>query len=81
MTGRPPTVEPIEVVRAVALHHEPVASARDINEQLDLEPDSMRERMKRLADDGYLGVKKPGSSALVFWVSDKGRELLAEEGF
>lgn len=65
----------------MALHHEPVASARDINEQLDLEPDSARERMKRLADEGYLGVKKPGSSALVFWVSDEGRELLAAEGF
>ncbi len=37
--------------------------------------------MKSLADEGYLGVKKPGSSALVFWVSDKGRQLLADEGF
>jgi len=68
-------------VRAVALHHEPVASARDINEELGLKPDSARERMKSLADEGYLGVKKPGSSALVFWVSDKGRQLLADEGF
>ena len=60
------------------LHPEPIVTARDIHETLDLEPDSARERMKSLADEGYLGRKKVGSSALVFWPTDQGRALLAD---
>jgi hypothetical protein len=78
MGGRPPTVEAVEVMRAIALHPEPVVAARDINEEIGLEPASALERLKSLADEGYLKKKQPGSSALVFWMSDKGRELLAE---
>ncbi|MBX0326072.1 helix-turn-helix domain-containing protein [Halomicroarcula sp. F13] len=78
MAGRPPTVEAAEVMRAIALHPEPVVTARDINEELGLEPDSARERLKSLAEEGYLKMKQPGSSALVFWMTDKGRELLSD---
>jgi predicted ArsR family transcriptional regulator len=75
--GRTPTVSAEEVMQAIALHPEPVVTAKDINAELGLEPDGARERLKSLADDGYLEYKKPGGSALVFWMSDKGRRLLA----
>jgi len=78
MSGRPPTVSAQEVIRAIALHTEPVVTARDINDELGLEPDSARERLKALVDDGYLGSKKAGSSALVFWLTEKGRRKLAD---
>lgn len=76
--GRPPTVSAVEVMRAIALHPEPVVTARDINGELGLEPDSARERLKSLVEEGYLDMKKPGGSALVFWMTDEGRELLAK---
>jgi len=53
-------------------------TARDINDKLGLEPDSARERLKSLVDEGYLGSKKAGSSALVFWLTEKGRAELSE---
>lgn len=78
MSGRPPSVSTEEVIRAIALHPEPVVTARDVNEELGLEPDSARERLKSLVEEGYLGSKKAGSSALVFWLTDEGKRLLGE---
>lgn len=78
--GRPPTVSVEEVMQAIALHPEPVVTARDVNVQLGLEPDSARERLKSLAGEGYLEMKRPGGSALVFWMTDKGKRVLANAG-
>jgi len=62
----------------MALHPEPVVTARDINEELDLSPDGARERMNALVKDGYLEKKHVGASAVVYWFTDKGRDLLTE---
>lgn len=78
MPGREPTVSAEKVMQAIALHPEPVVTARDIHEDLDLKPDGARERLKRLVDEGYLEMKRPGGSALVFWMTDKGRSVLAD---
>lgn len=80
MVGKPPTVDARRVMEAIALHPEPVVTARDINEKIGLKPDGARERLKALADDGYLEMKRPGGSALVFWMSDEGRALLQDGG-
>lgn len=78
MPGRDPTVSAEKVMYAIALHPEPVVTARDIHAELGLKPDGARERLKSLVDEGYLEMKRPGGSALVFWMTDKGRQLLAE---
>ena len=75
--GRPPTVTAEEVMRAIALHPEPVVTARDINDTLDLEPASALARLNALCEEGYLHKKQPGSSAAVFWMSDEGKALLS----
>lgn len=77
MPGRNPQVSPEEVMKAIAMHPEPVVTASDINEEIGLSRDGARERLKSLAEDGYLDVKRPGSSALVFWMTDKGRATLS----
>lgn len=77
--GRPPTVDAKTVMQAIALHPEPVVTARDIHEELGLEPDSARERLKALVKEGYLEQKRPGGSALVFWMTPEGRALLAPD--
>jgi len=58
--GRPPTVSADEVMRAIALHPEPVVTARDINEEIGLKPASALARLHTLADEGYLDKKEPG---------------------
>jgi len=76
MAGRKPSVDIPTVVKAVALHPEPVVTAADIHDDLGLSQAGARERLKRLVDDGYLGMKEAGSSALVFWLADKGKRAL-----
>ncbi len=78
MSGRNPEVSVQEVMKAIAMHPEPVVTASDIHEEIGLSPDGARERLKSLADEGYVGIKRPGSSALVFWMTDKGRAALAD---
>lgn len=74
--GRPPSLSAAEVCRIVALHSEPVVTAKDIHEKMDMTPRGAQERLKSLAADGYLGSKKVGSSGRVFWLTSKGKQTL-----
>lgn len=76
MPGRPPTVTTEEVIRAIALHPEPVVAANDIADEIGLTPPGARERMKTLVEEGYLQKKTVGSGGLVFWLTADGRALL-----
>lgn len=78
MAGRKPSVETKLVVKAIALHPEPVVVARDIHEAIGLTPDGARERLKALEQEGVVKSKQAGSSALVFWLTDEGRSMLSE---
>jgi DNA-binding MarR family transcriptional regulator len=78
MGGRPPSVSAEEVVQAIALYPEPIVTARDIHDDIGLQPASALKRLNRLVDEGYLRKKKVGSSAAVYWISDEGRDLLAD---
>ncbi len=81
MPGRKPEAATEDVMKAIAMHPEPVVTASDVHEQIGLSKDGARERLKSLAEEGYLGVKRPGSSALVFWMTDKGRRALTDAQF
>ena len=74
--GRPPRNSDTEVCQAVALHPEPVVTAADIHEELDLTQRGAQGRLKSLVEEGYLESKKVGSSGLVFWLTPKGRQQL-----
>lgn len=76
--GRPPRKSAAEVCKAVALHPEPVVTAKDIHEQLEMSPDGAFDRLKKLAEQGYLDSKEPGASAVVFWLTDKGKAELSD---
>lgn len=75
--GRPPRVSAEDACRIVALHPEPVVTASDVHEAMNMTRRGAQERMKRLVEDGYLKSKKVGSSAIVFWLTDKGKDALA----
>lgn len=78
MGGRPPSVPVEDVMQAIALHPEPVVTARDINGKIGLQPPGALARLRALEDDGYLKSKDAGSSAVVFWMTERGRAVLAE---
>jgi len=64
-------------MQAIALHPEPVITAADIHETINLERPSALARLNSLSDDGYLERKEVGSSAVVFWMTDKGKAELS----
>jgi len=74
--GRPPSISAEEVCRILALHPEPVVTAADVHEEMDMTQRGAQERLKSLVKDGYLASKRVGSSAVVFWLTDKGRNTL-----
>jgi len=74
--GRPPRLSDGDVLRIVALHHEPVVSSKDIHEEMDMTQRGANKRLQRLVDDGLLAKKEVGSSAMVFWLTDDGKEAL-----
>jgi predicted ArsR family transcriptional regulator len=74
--GRPPKHSPEEICRTIALHPEPVITAADVHEAMDMTQRGAQERLKRLVEDGYLESKKVGASGLVFWLTSKGRNTL-----
>jgi predicted transcriptional regulator len=75
--GRKPTVSDEEILRAVRVHPEPVITAKDIVEQIELTRQGVHNRLEDLVEEGYLKRKEVGSRAVVYWLSDKGKERAA----
>jgi predicted transcriptional regulator len=75
--GRPPRLSDGEVLRLVALHPEPVVSSKDIYEEMDMTQRGANKRLQKLVADGLLDQKEVGSSAMVFWLTDKGKKELS----
>ena len=76
--GRPPRMSAEEICQIIALHPEPVVSASDVHEDMDMTQRGAQTRLKKLTEEGHLDKKKVGSSGLVFSLTDKGRESLAK---
>ena len=74
--GRPPRQSDEEICRIIALHPELVVTVSDVYEEMDMTKRGAQERLKSLADEGYLNSKKVGSSGLVFWLTQEGKEAL-----
>lgn len=66
-----------DLLRYVALQPEPFATATDINEKTSVQYKQTRNRLDDLVDDGLLNVTMVGTTK-VYWLSDAGRERLAE---
>jgi hypothetical protein len=77
--GRSPLVDDIEVLRAVASHPDPVVTAEDL---VPLLPYSGRRginnRLVSVSERGLLRRKEVGAQAVVYWLSDAGQSMLAE---
>jgi predicted transcriptional regulator len=70
--GRSPEVSDEEILRAVGLHDEPVVSPSDVAEAVDMSNAGINNRLRQLADEGYLIRKEVGAKAVIYWLSDEG---------
>jgi predicted transcriptional regulator len=67
----------VEIVRYVHMRPEPFATARDIEKHTDVGYKQTPNRMNQLVEKGLLKVKKVGTTK-VYWLSDEGKEALAD---
>lgn len=64
---RPVSVEDSEILAAFETTKSPVSTVQDISEDIPLEPDSVRLRLKEMENQGRVTSKKVGARAVVWW--------------
>lgn len=68
-----------DVLRMFALSEKPALSATDLHERLDMTPEGARTRLKKLEGLGLLHSGKAGKRTQIYWLSQKGREEVAQQ--
>jgi predicted ArsR family transcriptional regulator len=67
-----------ELLRIFALSPDPVLSSPEVAERLPISNQAVNKRLKKLQRNGILKSKKVGSAARIYWLSDDGRQQLAD---
>lgn len=65
-----PKVDDEDIIRTLRAHREPVATAGDLADTLEVNPETVRRRLNGLHEAGQVGRKQVGSRAVVWWVRD-----------
>jgi hypothetical protein len=69
-----------EVLTAVAQHPDPVIVAKDLLPYLSYHSDDgIRNRLNELSENGLLHKRSVGARAVVYWLSDDGREMIRRD--
>lgn len=76
--GPTPSDNELELLRLVRLQPRPFATASDIEPDTSVGYKQTRNRLDQLVEDGLLNVRTVGRTN-VYWLSDAGKERLAEE--
>lgn len=72
--GAPQEVSDDELLAAVRTHKDPAVTASDIAERVGLTSQAVNKRLPRLVEQGYLRKKEVGAAAVVYWLTQAGRE-------
>ncbi len=73
MTGPTPRVSDEEILKHVALAPDPIVTAGEISELVDMTQQAVNKRLNQLVEEGYLNSRKVGSAAKVYWITEPGR--------
>lgn len=77
MTGPPPRISDEEILKLVALSPDPIVTAGEIAEKVDMTQQAVNKRLGQLVEDGVLNSRKVGSAAKVYWITEDGRAEIA----
>lgn len=77
MPGRKPEVSDDELLRAFLLAADPVLTASEVAARVDMTRQGAHRRLQQLERDGLIRSKKVGAKAVVWWLSDEGRDRAA----
>lgn len=76
--GRPKDITDEEILQEVALSRGPVVTAPELADRLGISSSAVNKRFDDLVEDGYLNERQVGAKAIVYWLTDEGRELVAQ---
>lgn len=76
--GRPKDITDEEILQEVALSRGPVVTAPEISDRLGISSSAVNKRFDDLVDEGYLNERQVGAKAIVYWLTEDGRRLVAE---
>jgi len=70
--GRKREISDEQILRAIALHPDPVVTAQEVADSIDMSPQGVNKRLKELAGKGYIVRKEVGARAVIYWMDDDG---------
>jgi DNA-binding MarR family transcriptional regulator len=76
MANGPEKESDAEILRQMALYYAPVVTAKKLSEQLSITPQAVNKRLNRFEDEGWVDREKVGSRAVVWWLTDEGRQKI-----
>ena len=78
MAGRPKDVSDSEILQEIALAHGPVVTAPELADRVEMTGSAVNKRLDGLVEQGLVNEKQVGARAVVYWLTDEGKELAAE---
>jgi DNA-binding MarR family transcriptional regulator len=78
MAGKNRQVSNEELLRAVALSPDPIVTAPEIADRVNLTRQGVNNRLPELVEQGLLKKRQVGAKAIVYWLTDEGRARAAE---
>jgi predicted transcriptional regulator len=77
--GRKRETSDVEILKQISLHPEPVVTASEIAERVDMTNAGVNKRLKQLVNDGLVTRKQVGARAVIYWLSPAGELRAADE--
>lgn len=75
--GRRPKFTDKELIQLFRDSDQPVLTSNDITEAFDISQQGAYKRLQQLYDEGVIGRRKVGSSAVVWWLVDQSESVEA----
>lgn len=72
--------ESAETLLVIGLHADPVVTAPELADELDISPQAVNKRLAALEDSKYIDSKKVGAAAKVYWLTETGKQEVASTG-
>ena len=74
MGGRKPTISDEEILREIALSPDPVVTATEISNRIEMTRQGVNNRLDTLCEEGLVRKKSVGAKAVVYWLSEEGKQ-------
>lgn len=67
-----------ELLREILMHPEPVVTAKEIAERVNMTNAGVNKRLPQLVDDNLVVKKVVGANAAIYWLTEKGKRRVGE---